>query len=145
LWGQMPLFGRIFLIVTLSSIALPLTNGFVGEFLVLLGAFQVAPWAAGIATLGVILSAAYMLWMFQQAMYGPVARAENRRLSDLNLGELATIVPFVLLIFALGIVPTLVTKAMSSGVTETLHWVGPPIPTVEETAGVVKPGAVVRR
>ena len=78
LWQQMPVFGRIFLIVTFSSIALPLTNGFVGEFLILLGTFQTYPVAAGLATTGVIWSAVYMLWMFQRVMYGAVTKPENR-------------------------------------------------------------------
>jgi NADH-quinone oxidoreductase subunit M len=81
LWEQMPLFGRIFLIVTFSSIALPLTNGFVGEFLILLGSYQsqvpLAKGATVLATTGVIWSAVYMLWMFQRVMYGPVDKPKT--------------------------------------------------------------------
>ena len=118
LWEQMPVFGRIFLIVTLSSIALPLTNGFVGEFLILLGAFQSTVRGAGLATViattGVIWSAVYMLWMFQRVMYGPVDKPENRRLRDLSRGELAILVPFVILIFAMGIYPVAFTRKMDT-------------------------------
>ena len=118
LWEQMPFFGRVFLIVTLSSIALPLTNGFVGEFLILMGSFQsavpIAAWAAVIATTGVIWSAVYMLWMFQRVMYGPVDKVENRRLRDLSLGEKWIIVPFIIMIFWLGIYPTTFTSKMDN-------------------------------
>jgi NADH-quinone oxidoreductase subunit M len=113
LWEQMPLFGRIFLIVVLSSIALPLTNGFVGEFLILLGAFQANPIAAAIATTGVIWSAVYMLWMFQRVMYGPVTDPATRRLRDLSGRETALIVPFVLLIFLFGLFPTLISRGLN--------------------------------
>ena len=118
LWEQMPVFGRIFLIVTLSSIALPLTNGFVGEFLILLGTFQSdVPYAqilTVIATTGVIWSAIYMLWMFQRVMYGPVDKPENRRLRDLSLSEKLIIVPFVIVIFWLGIYPSTFMEKMNT-------------------------------
>jgi len=113
LWEQMPVFGRIFLIVTLSSIALPLTNGFVGEFLILLGAFQAFPVAAALATTGVIWSAVYMLWMFQRVMYGPASDPATRRVADLNRGELALLAPFVVLIFLFGLLPTLFTRGLN--------------------------------
>ena len=113
LWEQMPVFGRIFLIVTLSSIALPLTNGFVGEFLILLGAFQAFPVAAAIATTGVIWSAVYMLWMFQRVMYGPATDPATRRVADLNRSELALLAPFVVLIFLFGLMPTLFTRGLN--------------------------------
>ncbi|MBC7804526.1 MAG: NADH-quinone oxidoreductase subunit M [Akkermansiaceae bacterium] len=116
LWEQMPVFGRIFLIVTFSAIALPLTNGFVGEFLILLGTFQTFPLAAGIATTGVIWSAVYMLWMFQRVMYGPVRRAEVRRLRDLSGAETGRLAPFVAVIFLFGIAPWLFTRMMDPSV-----------------------------
>ncbi|MBC8101554.1 MAG: NADH-quinone oxidoreductase subunit M [Cytophagales bacterium] len=118
LWEQMPVFGRLFLLVTLSSIALPLTNGFVGEFLILLGAFQAYPLAAALATTGVIWSAVYMLWMFQRVMYGPVTNPATRRLRDLNGGEVALLVPFVVLIFVFGLFPTLFTRGLNLSPTE---------------------------
>lgn len=118
LWEQMPVFGRLFLIVVLSSIALPLTNGFVGEFLILLGAFQVtsfpaAQWLAALATTGVIWSAVYMLWMFQRVMYGPVADPATRRVRDLSPAEFGLLAPFVFLIFVFGLFPTLFTPGLN--------------------------------
>ncbi len=116
LWEQMPVFGRIFLIVTFSAIALPLTNGFVGEFLILLGTFHTYPLAAGVATTGVIWSAIYMLWMFQRVMYGPVARPENRRLLDVSGAEFAQLAPFVAAIFLFGIAPWIFLRVMEPSV-----------------------------
>jgi NADH-quinone oxidoreductase subunit M len=105
LWKPLPVFATVFLIVTLSSIGLPGTNGFVGEFLVLLGAFRANPWWAAIAAVGVILSAVYMLWMFQRVMFGPVTHAENENLPDLSLRERLVFAPLLILIFWMGVAP----------------------------------------
>lgn len=121
LWEQMPVFARFFLIVTLSAVGLPLTNGFTGEFLILLGTFQTFPWLAAIGTTGVIWSAIYMFGMFQRAMYGPVDRRENRRLLDLTGTEKAILVPFIALIFLLGIYPAPIFRGIQTAVSETLR------------------------
>jgi NADH-quinone oxidoreductase subunit M len=109
LWKVMPIFGGIFLVVVLSSVGLPGLNGFVGEFTILLGAFGSkvfgSPWYAGIATLGVILAAVYLLKMFEKTFLGPVTKEENKNLKDLNLREILTMVPLLVLIFWLGIYP----------------------------------------
>ena len=103
---QMPVFATMFMIVTFSSIGLPGTNGFVGEFLVLLGAFQGGlRWYAIIATSGVILSAVYMLWMFQRVMFGELKNPKNQVLKDLNAREIAIMVPLIALIFFMGVYP----------------------------------------
>jgi len=103
----MPLFATLFVIVTFSSIGLPLLNGFVGEFLILLGTFTSKhPVAlAAVATTGVILSSIYMLWMIQRVVFGEVTKEENRKLHDLNLREKFVLVPLVLLIVFMGIYP----------------------------------------
>jgi NADH-quinone oxidoreductase subunit M len=109
LWKAMPIFGGISLVVVLSSMGLPGLNGFVGEFTILLGAFGSkvlgSPWFAGIATLGVILAAAYLLKMFEKTFLGPITKEENKSLKDLNLREIITMVPLLVLIFWLGIYP----------------------------------------
>jgi len=109
LWKAMPIFGGISLVVVLSSMGLPGLNGFVGEFTILLGAFGSkvlgSPWFAGIATLGVILAAAYLLKMFEKTFLGPITKEENKSLKDLNLREIVTMVPLLALIFWLGIYP----------------------------------------
>jgi NADH-quinone oxidoreductase subunit M len=96
-----------FLIVTLSSIGLPGLNGFVGEFLILVGAFSWNPRFAAVAATGVILSAIYMLWMFQRVNYGPVTNDKNRALPDLEPREWVVIVPIVAMTILMGVVPNL--------------------------------------
>ena len=114
LWKQLPVLSAFFLVVTLSSIGLPGLNGFVGEFLILLGAFEVTPrWAAAAAT-GVVLGAIYMLWMFRRVVFGPLDRLENQRLQDLNLREIFVLAPIVGLIFFMGIYPQPFLSRMKS-------------------------------
>jgi NADH-quinone oxidoreductase subunit M len=114
LWKQIPIFSAVFLVVTLSSIGLPGLNGFVGEFLILLGAFQITPlWTAAAAT-GVILGAIYMLWMFRRVVFGPLTRPENQRLEDLNAREICVLAPIVALIFFMGIYPQPFLSRMKS-------------------------------
>src|SRR6185503_12024260 len=105
LWKPLPVYASVFLVVMLSSIGLPGTNGFIGEFLVLLGAFQAQRWWAFVAALGVILSAVYMLWMFTRVMFGPVTHAENEKLSDLTLRERLVFAPLLALIIWMGVAP----------------------------------------
>jgi len=103
---QMPVFATIFMIVTFSSIGLPGTNGFVGEILVLVGAFESSlRWYAVVAASGVILSAVYMLWMFQRVMFGKLDNPKNQKLQDLNAREIALMVPLIFLIFFMGLYP----------------------------------------
>jgi NADH-quinone oxidoreductase subunit M len=101
----MPVFATIFMIVTLSSIGLPGLNGFVGEFLILVGMFQTHPYMAGLATVGVILAAYYMLRMFGRVMFGPIDDDLNRGLPDLGRRELAILVPIVIVIVWIGVYP----------------------------------------
>jgi NADH-quinone oxidoreductase subunit M len=111
---QMPIFATIFMIVTFSSIGLPGTNGFVGEILVLVGAFESnLRWYAVIASSGVILSAVYMLWMYQRVMFGKLDNPKNQNLKDLNGREIAIMLPLVFLIFFMGLNPTTFTKTMA--------------------------------
>lgn len=101
----MPLFAVVFMIVTLSSVALPGTNGFVGEFLILLGSWKANPALTVIATTGVIFGAVYMLWMFQRVMFGPIHHEENKELKDLSFREIAIMCPLIVAIFAMGVCP----------------------------------------
>ncbi|MDD3731314.1 MAG: NADH-quinone oxidoreductase subunit M [candidate division Zixibacteria bacterium] len=101
----MPAFSTFFMIVVLSSIGLPFTNGFVGEFLILLGTFKENITLAVFATSGVVLAACYMLWMYQRVIFGKVTRPENENLPDLTAREKLILVPLVLLIFWIGIYP----------------------------------------
>ena len=106
--GVLPLFSIFFCIVTLSSIAVPLTNGFVGEFLILLGTFKAAPAFAYVAVTGVVLGAVYMLWMFKRVFFGEpgeLANDKHHPLKDLSYREIAVMVPLVIMIFWMGIFP----------------------------------------
>lgn len=100
-----PRFALVFMIITFSSIGLPGLNGFVGEFMILLGAFQYAPIPTVIASTGVIFGAAYMLWAFQRMMFGPLQNEANKGLKDLSPRELAYLLPLVAFAFWMGLYP----------------------------------------
>ena len=119
----MPVFAVFFMIITLSSIALPGTNGFVGEFLILLGTFKSNTWYGVLATTGVILGAAYMLWMFQRVMFGVVTKEENKKLKDLGKREVLILTAMVFFIILMGVYPKMFFKKMDTSVTEYLSFV----------------------
>jgi NADH-quinone oxidoreductase subunit M len=110
LWKVIPAFSALFLVVSLSSLGLPGLNGFVGEFLILLGAFQVNGWLAAIATTGIIFAAVYLLWMYQRVVFGEIRHEENRALRDLGLREWAILVPVLVFIVWIGVYPSLFTE-----------------------------------
>jgi len=101
----MPTFAAIYLIISLSSLGMPLLNGFIGEVTILQGTFVVnKAWAAW-ASLGIVLGAAYLLWLYQRTMFGPVTHDVNKTLPDINLREHAVLLPLVVLAFWIGIYP----------------------------------------
>jgi NADH-quinone oxidoreductase subunit M len=102
----MPVYATIFMIVTLSSIGLPGLNGFVGEFLILLGTFQTNKVYAIIGATGVIFAACYMLWMFQRVVFGKVTNDKNKDLKDLSWREIAIFAPLILFIVWIGVYPS---------------------------------------
>jgi NADH-quinone oxidoreductase subunit M len=112
----MPRLSAAFLIITLASIGLPGLNGFVGEFLIMLGAFRWDPRFVVVAGLGVILSAVYMLWMLQRVYYGKVTHEENASLPDLLPREWAAVLPLCALALVMGVLPTLFLKPMEASV-----------------------------
>ncbi len=112
----MPIYATFFMIVTLSSIGLPGLNGFVGEFLILLGTFRTNVVYAVFAATGVILAAVYMLWMFQRVMFGEVTNPKNEGLSDMTKREVAVLLPVVILIIWIGVYPKPFLKPMEATV-----------------------------
>ena len=102
---QMPMYTTVFMIVMLSSLGLPGLNGFVGEFMILLGTFQSNQVYAIFAASGVILAACYLLWMFRRVMFGELDKEENMKLKDLNFREWAVFVPLLVFIVWLGVYP----------------------------------------
>lgn len=107
-----PVFSLLFTVVALSSIGLPGLNGFIGEFLVLLGSFGRFPWATGLATTGVIFAAAYLLWALQRIIFNPLDKPENEGLKDLNARELLLLAPLLAGIVWLGLYPQPVLRRM---------------------------------
>jgi NADH-quinone oxidoreductase subunit M len=112
----MPRLVACFLLVTLASIALPGMNGFVGEFLILVGAFTWNAWFAAFAATGVILSAVYMLWMFQRVNYGEITNDKNRTLPDLSGREWALMIPTIAICVLMGVAPGIFLKPMEPSV-----------------------------
>ncbi|TMQ49754.1 MAG: NADH-quinone oxidoreductase subunit M [Candidatus Eisenbacteria bacterium] len=116
----LPWFAALFMIICLSSIGLPGLNGFIGEFLILLGAFRAAPVVSAVAATGVILAAIYLLWMYQRVMFGPVTNEKNRGLPDLSGREFWTLAPVILFIVWIGVYPNTFLRKLDVSVTELL-------------------------
>jgi NADH-quinone oxidoreductase subunit M len=119
----MPRLAVFFMIVTLSSIALPGTNGFVGEFLILLGTFRSNMTYGVLATTGVILGAVYMLWMFQRVMFGRITNEANRILTDLTKREIAILCTIVLFVFLMGLYPGMFLRKIDASAAGYLKFV----------------------
>jgi NADH-quinone oxidoreductase subunit M len=121
----MPNFAAIYLIVSLSSLGMPLLNGFIGEFTILQGAFVVSKAWAAWGTLGIVLGAAYLLWLYQRVMFGSVTHDINKALPDLNLREYAILLPLVFMAFWIGIYPKPFFDYINSPVDKIVHQVNP--------------------
>jgi NADH-quinone oxidoreductase subunit M len=102
----MPIYAAVFLIMTMSSIGLPALNGFIGELLILQGVYVVSKWWAAVAASGIVLGAAYMLWLYQRTMFGGLDNPKNEKLADLDLREFATFAPLIVLAFWIGLYPS---------------------------------------
>ena len=118
---RVPIFAFLFLVFTLSSIGLPLTNGFVGEFLILAGSFPNFPLLTGIALFGVILSAVYMLTLYMKTMFGPIDAGRNGDMRDVTPAELLGFVPLALLVFIMGIWPAPFLRIIEPSVDAYIH------------------------
>ena len=132
----MPMYATLFLLITLSSIGLPLMNGFIGEFLVLSGAFQARAIYGILAASGVIWSACYMLWLYQRTFYGPAKDAVNAALPDVNARERAVLWPLAVMAVVMGIFPNYWLKTIDASVTDILQTQKAAVSrTVQVTAG----------
>ncbi len=116
-----PALHVVFLVAVLSSVGLPGLNGFVGEFTILVGAYQSHPVATIIATTGVILAAVYLLWMFQRVMHGPITHEENRGLKDMTRSQWAYLAPLLALMVWFGVAPNTVFHKTESSINAVLN------------------------
>jgi NADH-quinone oxidoreductase subunit M len=138
----LPWFAAFFLIICLSSLGLPGLNGFVGEFLILLGAFRVHPKVTALAATGVILAAVYLLWMYQRVMFGPVTNEKNRGLRDLSPREFWTLVPVLLMILWLGVYPNTFLRKLDGSVGDLVARMGHTMAQAKEPGDVLPAAAV---
>ena len=114
--NRMPVYALIFMLFTMANVGLPGTSGFVGEFLTLAGVFQVNTWVAFFATMGVILSAAYALWLYRRVVFGNLIKESLKSIQDMTLREKATFAPLVAATLLLGVYPSLVTDVFGPSV-----------------------------
>jgi len=126
-----PVFSLIFTVVALASIGLPGLNGFIGEFLVLLGSFQSHPVTTGIATTGVIFAAAYLLWALQRIIFNPLDKRENESLTDLTARELAVLLPLIAGIVWMGLFPAPVLDRIEPAVRHYIETVRGPLAALD--------------
>jgi NADH-quinone oxidoreductase subunit M len=115
--NRMPAYALIFMFFTMANVGLPGTSGFVGEFLTLMGIFQVNTWVAAVATFGVILSAAYALWLYRRVVFGDLIKEALKTITDMTGRERAIFAPLVAMTLLLGVYPSLVTDIIGPSVT----------------------------
>jgi NADH-quinone oxidoreductase subunit M len=121
----MPVYAAIFCVMMLSSIGLPALNGFIGEFLILQGIFTVNKMWAAFAASGIVLGAAYMLWLYQRTMFGKIENPKNEALQDMSLREVMTFVPLIILAVWIGIYPTPFLNRLNTSVDRVVARVSP--------------------
>jgi NADH-quinone oxidoreductase subunit M len=121
---RVPVMAGLWLLVSMSSLALPGLNGFVGEFPILLGTYQEVPWAGVLAAFGAVLAALYLLWAYQRMFHGPLEGADNELTTDLNRREVGVLAPIVVLIVAIGVYPKPLFDLVEPSVDRVLMEVG---------------------
>ena len=113
---RMPVYAAVFMLFTLASIGLPGTSGFIGEFLVMVGAFQVNNWVATLICTGLILGPPYMLWLYRRIIFGKLEKSDLQAMLDLSPREVAVFAPLVLLVLWMGVYPTSFSEIMGPSV-----------------------------
>ena len=134
--NRMPAYAAVFMFFTMANVGLPGTSGFVGEFLTLMGIFQADTWVAFVATSGVILSAAYALWLYRRVVFGELIKASLKSIADMSGREKAIFAPLVAMTLLLGIYPSLVTDVIGPSVEALLVDYHAAIPAAETVAAV---------
>jgi NADH-quinone oxidoreductase subunit M len=129
--NRMPKYAFVFMVFMMASVGLPGTSGFVGEFLALVGAFQSNTWVAFLATTGIILSVAYMLWLYRRVVFGELVKEELKSILDLNARELAYFVPMIAVVLVMGVWPDPFLNVMHASVQHLIDQVQPALAAVE--------------
>jgi NADH-quinone oxidoreductase subunit M len=127
LWKRVPVYAAVFMVVMLSSAGLPGLNGFIGEFLILLGAFLHTWQAVVFAVSGLILGALYLFYAYERVMFGPITKTVNETIADLNGREIATMVPLLILMFVMGLYPRPLLRRIQPSVMAMLARTNQPI------------------
>ncbi len=140
---NMPVYATLFMIFMLGSVGLPGTSGFVGEFLALAGAFQANTWIGLFAGSGLVLGAAYMLWLYRKVVFGPAENPEASAMADVNAIEKINLVPLAIGVLVLGVMPTLVMQPIGASVEKLLGQINA-APAVSASAPAVTEGASVQ-
>jgi NADH-quinone oxidoreductase subunit M len=134
--NRMPFYAAVFMVFTLANVGLPGTSGFIGEFLSLLGTFQINTWVATLATLGVILSACYALWLYRKVVFGALEKPSLAHMMDLDAREIIVLAPLVVLTILFGVYPKPVLDMSAASVTALLE-------NYERALGLAKAAALV--
>jgi NADH-quinone oxidoreductase subunit M len=137
--NNMPKYALLFMVFTMASVGLPGTSNFVGEFLALVGAYEISSWVAFVATTGVILGAAYMLYLYARIAYGSARTAEAAAMPDLNPREVAMLVPIALAVLWMGVYPESFLAPMRSDVGSILARLAPAAPEGDAQVAIGKP------
>ena len=128
---RMPVYAAVFMLFTMASIGLPGTGGFIGEILVLFGAFQSNTWVAALAALGIILGAAYMLWLYRRVIFGALTKEDLKSILDLDRREIAVFAPLVAAVLWMGIYPNSFLDVMHASVDKLMIQAQPSV--IEQT------------
>ncbi|MBM3779569.1 MAG: NADH-quinone oxidoreductase subunit M [Acidimicrobiia bacterium] len=139
----MPIYAAIFLLMTMSSIGLPTLNGFIGELLILQGIFAVSMVWAGVAAAGIVLGAAYMLWLYQRTMFGKIENPKNEHLPDMGLREVVTFVPLIILAVWIGLYPAPFLERLETSVARVVSRVSPQYTDAQAAADCSTPATRV--
>ena len=139
--NNMPKYALLFMLFTMASVGLPGTSNFVGEFLALVGAYEISSWVAFVATIGVILGAAYMLYLYARIAYGAARTEEAAAMPDLNAREVAMLVPIALAVLWMGVYPESFLAPMRNDVGSILARLAPAAPESDAKVSIGKPAA----
>ncbi len=131
---RMPVYAFVFMVFTLASVALPGTSGFVGEFLSLVGAYQVNTWVAVLATTGVVLAPAYMLWLYRRVIFGQLTKEHLKDIFDIDAREIAVFAPMVGVVMLMGIYPELFLSVIRASVENLIDQAGGALGAARATA-----------